>query len=131
MYCNKVWEAQNDKCVERICEMSRKIDHNQKETQKHVIGKWIWEGRKRDKNIQLEVIIKKNSVTIQHGKEMVFKIRKPVSVVPFWFGDYLVFLPTLYFVRYADADVMLFGELKRKYREVIWEREFFRIKSAS
>jgi hypothetical protein len=106
--------------------MPDKIDANQKDTAKHAIGKWFWEADAKDK--QLEIIITKNTLTIQPGKDMVFKIKRPKQVEPMWFGEYLVFLPTLFFVRYADENVLLFGELKHRYKSVNWEKEFKRIK---
>jgi hypothetical protein len=87
-------------------------------------------GRKeRGKDVQLEVIITKKTLTIQPGKEMVFKVKKPMGVEPMWFGEYLVFIASLYFVRYGDENVMLFGQMKHRYKNVIWEKEFKRIKS--
>lgn len=102
-----------------------KAEISKTQTNTHLNGKWIWD----ENGVQVEVIITTDSLTIQHGKAMTFQIEKPISTSAHWFGDYLVFLPTLYYARYADAEVLLFGELKHPYNDVIWEKEFSRIRS--
>ena len=106
-------------------------DAQKVKTGKFISGSWHCEytddkNRKR----QIQLIIDESSLTINEGVENIFGGGEQYFADPHWFGDYLVFLDTLYFTRYADDDVMAFGKLKHPYDDVIWERRFSRLKGA-
>jgi len=97
---------------------------------KLAFGIWRCEYKDEKKvNRQITLRITEEKLVFNWFVENIYFEGKEISTSAHWFGDFLIFTATKYFVRYADEDVMAFGEMNASVvGDVKWERRFQRVK---